>query len=312
MKQKTVGLILCTVLIITVTISSWLWWRAWSAPLVNVFFRPTFSVHGISVGTPVRVQGVPVGQVESIGLSADSEGKLRPEVNLSLNPEILQNRGFAERLKGQRLQEEVARGLRVHLVSVSPASGLLQVELFWLEKDPLPTGLQANEIPATGLTMQRTMEKIVKELNYFTERDLQKIAQELENDLDFYFPKSDPDLAAAFSAHYVDTTEALATATESANYQKKLKSLADACASLRVTTEGMNQDFSAENLIILQMHLADASAALNSLAASLEGNQAKITASANEWTALFKQISLGARDWKEKTEALGREPRPTR
>jgi hypothetical protein len=310
MNKKTIGSILVTVLMVTTLVSSWLWWRAWSAPLVDVFFRPTFSIHGVSVGTPVRVQGVVVGQVSSIGLSLDNEAKLRPQVNLSLNPEVLDNRGFAERLRGKNLKEEVAQGLRVHLVVVSPASGLLQVELFWAKNDPAPEGLQANEIPATGQTMQRAMERLVKELNRATQRDLEKIAQDLEKDLDHYFPKSDPAFASAFSAKLIATSESLATATSPENFGPKLNRIAEACTALRSDTENMNKDFSPENLIILQAHLADATAALDSFTASLEGSQSKINASAEEITALFQLISRGARDWKEKTEAFGREPRP--
>ena len=310
MNKKTIGTLLVTVLIITVAESSWLWWRAWSAPLVNVFFRPAFSVQGVSVGTPVRVKGVVVGQVSSIGLSLDNEGKIRPQVNLSLNPEVLDNRGFTESLREDHLQEEVARGLRVHLVVVSPSSGLLQVELFWAENDPLPTGLEVNEIPATGLTMQRTMERIVKELNRATQRNLEKIAQDFEKDLDFYFPKSDPAFASAFSARFVATSESLATATDLENLGPKLARITETCAALRADTENMNKEFSPENLIILQARLADATAALESFTAALEGSRSKINASTEEMTALFKLISRGARDWKEKTEAFGREPRP--
>lgn len=310
MNKKTLGTILITVLIVTTLVSSWLWWRAWSAPLVDVFFRPGFSIHGISVGTPVRVQGVVVGQVSSIGLSLDHEAKLRPQINLSLNPEVLDNRGFAERLRGKHLQEEVAQGLRVHLVVVSPASGLLQVELFWTQNDPLPSGLAENEIPATGQTMQRAMERLVKELNRATQRDLEKIAQDLEKDLDHYFPKSDPAFASAYSAKLVAMSESLVTATNPENFGPKLARITDACAALRSDAETMNKDFSPENLIVLQVHLADATAALDSFAASLEGSQTKINASAEEITALFQLISRGARDWKEKTEAFGREPRP--
>ncbi len=310
MNKKTLGTILITVLIVTTLVSSWLWWRAWSAPLVDVFFRPGFSIHGIAVGTPVRVQGVVVGQVSSIGLSSDSEARLRPQVNLSLNPEVLDNRGFAERLRGKHLQEEVVQGLRVHLVVVSPASGLLQVELFWAKNDPLPAGLAENEIPATGQTMQRAMERLVKELNRATQRDLEKIAQDLEKDLDHYFPKSDPAFASAYSAKLVAMSESLVTATNPENFGPKLARITDACAALRSDAETMNEDFSPENLIMLQVHLADATAALDSFAASLEGSQTKINASAEEITALFQLISRGARDWKEKTEAFGREPRP--
>jgi len=72
----------------------------------------------------------------------------------------------------------------------------------------------------------------------------------------------------------------------------------------------MNKEFSPENLIILQARLADATAALESFTAALEGSRSKINASTEEMTALFKLISRGARDWKEKTEAFGREPRP--
>ena len=310
MNKKTIGTLLVTVLIVTTIVSSWLWWRAWSAPLVDVFFRPSFSVHGLGVGTPVRVKGVVVGQVSSIGLSLDNEAKLRPQVNLSLNPEVLDNRGFAERLRGKNLQDEVAQGLRVHLVVVSPSSGLLQVELFWAEKNPMPPGLEPNEIPATGQTMQRTMERLVKELNRATQRDLEKIAQDLEKDLDYYFPKSDPAFASAFSAKLIAKSESLATATAPESLGPKLTRIAEACAALRPDTENMNKEFSSENLIILQAHLSDTTAALESFTASLEGSQSKINASAEEITALFQLISRGARDWKEKTEAFGREPRP--
>ena len=119
------------VLGVAVLWSGYSWWRAWSAPLIPVVFRPAFSVEGISSGTPVRVQGVTVGQVSSIGLDADAEGRLRPVVRLVLDPATLEDRGFADRLRGDRLRTEVAQGLRARLVAVSPASGMLQVELIW-------------------------------------------------------------------------------------------------------------------------------------------------------------------------------------
>ena len=44
--------------------------------------------------------------------------------------------------------------MRAHLVAVNPASGLLQVELFWDAQDAPPAGLARHEIPAAGVTAQ--------------------------------------------------------------------------------------------------------------------------------------------------------------
>jgi ABC-type transporter Mla subunit MlaD len=81
MSRRALGAGLFAALFAVTVGGAWAWWRAWSEPRVSVVFRPTFSVEGISTGTPVRVNGVVVGQVESIGLKPDLEGRLRPEVN---------------------------------------------------------------------------------------------------------------------------------------------------------------------------------------------------------------------------------------
>lgn len=164
MSRRALGAGLFAALFAVTVGGAWAWWRAWSEPRVSVVFRPTFSVEGISTGTPVRVNGVVVGQVESIGLKPDLEGRLRPEVNLTLDPSDLADRGFADRLRNDRLREEVARGLRARLIAVSPASGMLQVELLWDESGAAPAGLASNEIPTVGGSKQRAMERVAAEL----------------------------------------------------------------------------------------------------------------------------------------------------
>ena len=160
MNRRVLGGVLLTFFVLACTLSLWAWWRAWNAPLVRVVFRPAFSIQDISAGTPVRVQGVVVGQVSSVGLFVDGSQRLRPEVVLSLDLATLEDRGFADRLRGDRLTEAVQQGLRAHLVAVNPASGLLQVELFWDPADPVPAGLARNEIPASGVTTQRAIERV--------------------------------------------------------------------------------------------------------------------------------------------------------
>ena len=139
MSRRALGGLMLAVLVAGLLWSAFAWWRAWSAPLVTIVFRPSFSVEGVSTGTPVRVQGVAVGQVVSVGLDLDQDWRLRPLVSLSVDPAALEDRGFADRLRGDRLGEEVARGLRARLITVNPASGLRQVELSWAAAAPAPS-----------------------------------------------------------------------------------------------------------------------------------------------------------------------------
>jgi hypothetical protein len=278
--------------------------------LVRVLFRPAFSVYGISTGTPVRVQGVVVGQVSAIGLFIDAEQRLRPEVVLSLDPDTLEDRGFADRLRGERLQEEVQRGLRAHLVAVSPASGMLQVELFWDAQDPLPTELARDEIPASGFTRQRAIERVVKELERATSRDLGLIAQELEANLDKYYTDTNPDRAAAFSARLEASTAAFAEATSDENLGAKARRLTESCAALRAAAADADRRLDGETIGQLQVRLADARAALESFTASMEGSEAKLSGTAAEVADLFKAVSEAARTWTKKARGLTTEPQP--
>jgi ABC-type transporter Mla subunit MlaD len=310
MSRRALGGVLLAVLVVTGGGALWSWWRAWNAPLVRVVFRPAFSVHGISTGTPVRVQGVVVGQVTAIGLFVDPDQRLRPEVVLSLDPDTLEDRGFADRLRGARLQEEVERGLRAHLVAVSPASGMLQVELFWDAQDPLPAKLDRDEIPASGVTTQRAIERVVKELERATNRDLALIAQELEADLDKYYAKTDPTHAAAFSARLAASTAAFAEVTSPDNLGAKARRLTESCAALRAAAEAADRRLDGETIGQLQVRLADARAALEAFTASMEGTEAKMNGAAAEVAELFQAVSEAARSWTKKARGLTTEPQP--
>jgi hypothetical protein len=299
------------VLGVAVLWSGYSWWRAWSAPLVPVVFRPSFSVEGISSGTPVRVQGVTVGQVSSIGLDADGEGRLRPVVRLILDPETLEDRGFADRLRGDRLRAEVAKGLRARLVSVSPASGMLQVELIWDASAPAPTvPLAADEIPPLGTHLQSKIADFVQQLEDLAEKDLLGIAAELERDLDAFHDATDPARAARFSAMIVRRTGAVLEATGDGKLDAQSASLIAACARLRAAVEQADRKMDDETLALLQVSLADAGAALASFSAALEGSQTRLNAASMEFSELFRAVSEAARTWSKKAAGLTTEPRP--
>ena len=299
------------VLGVAVLWSGYSWWRAWSAPLVPVVFRPSFSVEGISSGTPVRVQGVTVGQVSSIGLDADGEGRLRPVVRLILDPETLEDRGFADRLRGDRLRAEVAKGLRARLVSVSPASGMLQVELIWDASAPAPTApLAADEIPPLGTHLQSKIADFVQQLEDLAEKDLVGLAAALERDLDGFYDATDPERAARFSAMIVRRTGAVLEATGDGKLDAQSTRLIAACARLRAAVEQADRKMDDETLALLQVRLADAGAALASFSASLEGSQTRLNAASMEFSELFRAVSEAARTWSKKAAGLTTEPRP--
>ncbi len=299
------------VLGVAVLWSGYSWWRAWSAPLVPVVFRPSFSVEGISSGTPVRVQGVTVGQVSSIGLDADADGRLRPTVRLVLDPATLEDRGFADRLRGDRLRTEVAKGLRARLVAVSPASGMLQVELIWDTSAPASTeSLAADEIPPLSSHFQSKIANYVQQLQDLAENDLVGLAAELERDLDDFYIATDPERATRFSAMIVRRTGAVLEATGDGKLDAQSARLIAVCARLRETVEQADRKMDDETLALLQVSLADAGAALASFSASLEGSQTHLNAASTEFSELFRAVSAAARTWSKKAAGLTTEPRP--
>lgn len=311
MSRRALGGLMLAVLVAGVLWSAFAWWRAWSAPLVAVVFRPPFSVEGIATGTPVRVQGVVVGQVASIGLDADAEGRLRPLINLSLDPGALEDRGFADRLRGDRLGEEVARGLRARLITVNPASGLLQVELVWDAAAPAPpAALRRDEIPPVGDAFGRRLEGIVDQLERLAQADLVGLAADLDRDLDRWLVTIDPARAARFSADLVARTAAVREATAAEVLGERALRFAEASRKLRAAVDKAEQGLDDETLALLQVRLADAATALASFGAALEGSRESMTTAAGDLSGVFRAVSEGARTWKKKAAGLTTEPRP--
>lgn len=308
MNRRHVGITLLVLLVGTLSVSAWWWWRTWSAPLVEVVFRPPFSIQGIAEGSSVRLKGVLVGQVSTIGLSLDDQGEARPEVTLSLNLEDMVDRGLAQRLQSRNIKDEVVAGLRAQLVATSPASGLLQVELYWDETDPLPSSLRPNEIPATGITLQRVTERIVKELGRLNQRDLGLVAHDLDQSLSIFYEKTDPALATEFSNKIVLKTNQILQATEESQLEEKMHRLASACANLRRVCDKANQQWSPQALVELHQTVQEAQASLEGLAMSLENSQVKLSESVSEVSQILQAVSKVAKEWTAKTRGLTTEP----
>lgn len=310
MNRRALGGVMLAVSATALLWAGFAWWRAWFAPLVTVVLRPAYSVEGISSGTPVRVKGVTVGQVASIGLEADVDGRLRPVVSLSLDPSMLEDRGFADRLRGDRLRDEVALGLRARLMAVNRASGMLQVELIWESPVTPPPGLAQNEIPTAGGTMQRTMEEVAHQLEMISNRDLVGLAASLEQDLDAFYPATDPARAIRFSTMLLERTGSVVAATDESTLGAQSVRLSSACTRLREAVAVADRKLDDETLVLLQVRLADAGAALASFSAALEGSRASMNSASGEASDLFRAVSEKARQWTKKAAGLTTEPLP--
>lgn len=310
MSRRTLGALLLGCVVTAGGLSVWGWWRAWSAPLVEAVLRPSFSVQGVTSGTPVRVNGVVVGHVSSVGLHRGADGRVTPDLRLSLDPESLEDRGFADRLRGDRLQEEVARGLVGRLVTVSPASGMLQVELLWETDRAPPAGLSRSEIPVTGGTLQQTYERLAAGFDDVARRDLAALAEELEADLDRWVPLSDPRRAVELNAEWVSKSERLAAGTRALAEGPGLTDAALACRRLREAVESADASVSPERIALLQVKLADASAALGSFAASLEASRGVMEGASADLSTAFRALSEAAKSWRAKARGLTTEPLP--
>ena len=310
MSRRHLGAVMLVVLVALVGFSAWSWWRRWSAPLIPIVLRPAFSVQGIDTGTPVRINGVVVGQVASIGLGFDAQQQLCPEVNLTLDLTTMEDRGLASRLKTQDFTAEVQQGLRGRLVAVSPSSGLLQVELLWDKSSPLPKNLTPHEVPIFDGGLRQTMERAVLGLKKVNQRDLAKVAEEMNRDLDYYYPRSDPAIARELNHTWVSKTESLVQATSAEQLGAKAQHLYDACQSLRVTVDRWDQKLDGTTLEQVQTKLHEAQAALDSFHEALAALDPKMQSAQGDISQALHSVSDFARLLTDRAKGLTTEPEP--
>jgi len=109
-------------------------------------------VAGLYVGAPVTFRGVPVGQVEAIGIEVDTKSlDARIPVRVRLNDDSVRftaGGGSSARPDAASL---VQRGLRARLVAQSFVTGQKAIDLDFVRDEPVPQlakGSQTPEIPA--------------------------------------------------------------------------------------------------------------------------------------------------------------------
>ncbi|WP_404425364.1 MlaD family protein [Nibricoccus sp. IMCC34717] len=120
---------------------------------VNFFSKPQRfvvffdeSIHGLDLGSPVKLRGVRVGRVVDLALNYDEKANTAVvAVTCEFNKNMMKNRDgvMIDVSKRERLEALVASGMRAQLGVQGLATGLLFVELDFVDTEsqvPAPTG----------------------------------------------------------------------------------------------------------------------------------------------------------------------------
>lgn len=140
------------------------------------------TVKGLYIGAPVTFRGVPVGQVDAIGLELNQQTLVtRVPVQISLMPKMFSPDGKVD-AASQALASLVQRGLSARLAQQSLVTGQALIDLDFIKRaTPLPVVTQVNdkmvEIPVikgqfddlvaqlSDLPLKETVEDLRKTLN---------------------------------------------------------------------------------------------------------------------------------------------------
>lgn len=122
------------------------------------------SVKGLTIGAPVTFRGVPVGQVEAIGVELDPQSlQSRLPITLAVSTESLSIKARGRRAQREALQSLIDRGLVAQMVTQSLVTGQAMIDLN-IGPTPAQPVAQAPDgplvIPHVGGNFDRLLEQV--------------------------------------------------------------------------------------------------------------------------------------------------------
>ncbi len=143
------------------------------------------SVNGLQVGSPVKLQGVEVGQVVSIHAMADTaHWEVSTETQIEIDRARFEQRGPRSSDPVEREKRLVAGGLRARLDVQSLITGQLYVSLLVLPDSEArivgPKDKPYPEIPAVPSTSQEVQRVVRSAVEKFEELPIQDIFQKVD------------------------------------------------------------------------------------------------------------------------------------
>lgn len=241
------GLAICLGIFALVTLGWWLWWRATNEPRVHLtlFFRNT--VHGIEVGSPVKILGIPAGQIESMGVRVPT--KSDPDhyaaVKVTLDGDLLATKGLPRNLDHPRaLRAEIARGLRGRLRLISPMTGDMYLELAYEPGEPvaLVSGKKERvaEIPTLADPLSEGLVAMTHKFGELERRDFAGIEREVMERLGRIEASVNPGAIHDANAAVLAKLEEVRSAVANPKLREKLAAVNADLAEVRRTLEGFD------------------------------------------------------------------------
>lgn len=122
------------------------------------------SVKGLTIGAPVTFRGVPVGQVEAIGVELDPQSlQSRLPITLAVSTDALSIKVRGHRAQRDALQDLINRGLVAQMVTQSLVTGQVMIDLNIGPPPPVPVAQSADGplyIPHVGGNFDRLLEQV--------------------------------------------------------------------------------------------------------------------------------------------------------
>uniref|UniRef100_UPI0040499280 MlaD family protein n=1 Tax=Cephaloticoccus sp. TaxID=1985742 RepID=UPI0040499280 len=126
------------------------------------------TIHGLDLGSPVKIRGVRVGRVVDLNVQFDEKvRKSVVRVICEFNRNIITDgsNGLVDVTSRDVLQELIDKGLRAQLGVLGLATGLLYVELDFLDPDTYPDSHSSTEIKyATIPSVRSTISEFLSDL----------------------------------------------------------------------------------------------------------------------------------------------------
>ncbi len=209
--------------------------------LVLYFSQP---VHGLNLGSPVKIQGVEVGQVEGIQIAGPlgAEKDYYAKVKVVLRAEVLREKGLATNLEQEAvLRQEISQGLRGKMSLLSPMMGSYYVALGYRPGSPVRlVGAEENEaeVPVLDNELIEAGETVAEKIVRLGERNIAADAREWEARLDQWLAATRPENFAAVNTAVLSRLDRAGALLGPEGIPAEISRINDGLARFRAALDG--------------------------------------------------------------------------